>query len=80
MDIETPKWDNMWFVCEYGNHQEFHDLAKQNGAIITIPGSASTAWFKTKNEADYFLTEVWAHLAVNAGVISGSSYNLIFHS
>ena len=80
MDTQILNWNDMYFVGEYGNSQEFHDLAKQNGAVITIPGSVSSAWFKTKEEANYFLINVLGQRAINAGVISSSSYNPIFHS
>ena len=48
------EWSDRWFVWEYGNREEFHSLARQNGAIVTYPGSGSTAWFETQAEAESF--------------------------
>ena len=45
------EWNQRWFVCVYGNKPEFHSLAQANSAVITIPGSASTAWFETEQAA-----------------------------
>lgn len=79
-------FNSEWFVCVYGNNPQFHVTAKEAGAILTIPGSASSAWFENKEAAESFCS-LYAELSGAKGgsllgpsVIHADSFNLIYHT
>lgn len=77
------EWNQRWFVCVYGNKPEFHGLAQANSAIITMPGSASTAWFETEQAATDFCHLCKEHNGVDyqdAAVLPGWKFSLISHT
>ena len=55
-------------------------MAEQSGAVFTNPGSASTAWFTTKEAADGFSESYYERTGKLLGVVDAANFSLIYHT